>query len=450
MYRQYDMSATERQAGQQLSAAVAQQVVQFLCPLLEALDALLDKRLVNTLLETVVALIIFRDRAKQLLLSELGAFIASPAHAPAGTKRLSNLLRSAGWDSSLIEHFLWQQASRHLDQIEQQHDSPLVLWDESMLEKPESLSLEGLGSVRSSKAARLTRIKPGFYQPPKGTIFVPGMQWLCLVVVGLSTPPLLAAMQWWTNRGVFKSTRRGEEGWWLGRCMYAWGQRVVHVFDRGFAGEPWLEECMQYRIRFVMRWPKDYMLRDFHWIKRKAWQITRGKRSQWKRQLYNRHLNAWVQGGVVVVPVTHPQVRGQFWLVVSRPGKGQLPWYLLTDEPVETEQDAWRIVFIYARRWQIEMSWRYTKSELGFESPRLWTWQARVKLLMIASLAFAFLLSLLDLCFLSLRELLLEGWCHRTGERYRRVEIPLYRLREAISFLWLTFPPMLPLGHFSG
>jgi hypothetical protein len=319
-----------------------------------------------------------------------------------------------------------------------------------MLEKPESLKLEGLGSVRSSKGARLTRIKPGFYQPPKGTIFVPGMQWLCLVLVGIATPPVLAAMQWWTNRGVFKSSRRCEEGWWLGRCMHAWGRRVVHVFDRGFAGEPWLEECMQYKLRFVMRWPKDYMLRDFQWVKQKAWQITRGKRSQWKRQLYNRHLNAWVQGGVVVVPVTHPQVRGQFWLVVSRPGKGQLPWYLLTNEPIQTEEDAWHVVFVYARRWQIEMTWRYSKSELGFESPRLWTWQARVKLLMIASLAFAFLLSLLDLCFQTMREQLLRFWCHRTGKRYRLVEIPLYRLREAISFLWLTFSPRLPLFHFSG
>jgi hypothetical protein len=109
---------------------------------------------------------------------------------------------------------------------------------------------------------------------------------------------------------------------WLGRCMHKWGLWVVYVFDRGFAGEPWLEECMQHKIRFVMRWPKDYMLRDFLWIKQKAWQITRGKSSQWKRDLYNRHLHAWVQGGVVVVPVTHPQVRGQFWLVVSHPSKG--------------------------------------------------------------------------------------------------------------------------------
>jgi hypothetical protein len=450
MYWQYGMSQKEMQAGQHLSTTLAQQLLTFLDPLLESLDALIDKRLIRTLLDTVVAILLFRDRAKNLLLSELGAFIASPAHAPAGTKRLSNLLRNLDWKANLIERFFWQRACTLVETLERQEETALVLWDESMLEKPESLKLEGLGSVRSSKGARLTHIKPGFYQPPKGTIFVPGMQWLCLIVVGLQTPPVLAAIQWWTNRGVFKSNKRCEEGWWLGRCMHEWGRRVIHIFDRGFAGEPWLEECMQYKIRFVMRWPKDYMLRDFLWIKQKAWQITRGKRSQWKRDLYHRHLHAWVRGGVVVVPVTHPQVRGSFWLVVSRPGKGQLPWYLLTNEPIESEEDAWQVVFAYARRWQIEMTWRYTKSELGFESPRCWTWEARVKLLLIASLAFAFLLSLLTPVFQMMREQLLDLWCHRTGERYRLAEIPLYRLREAISFLWLTFSPTVPLFYFSG
>jgi hypothetical protein len=107
-------------------------------------------------------------------------------------------------------------------------------------------------------------------------------------------------------------------------------------------------------------------------------------------------------------------------------------------------------LFTYARHWQIEMTWRYTKSELGFESPRLWTWQARVKLLLIASLVFAFLLSILDLGFHTLRERLLRLWGHRTGECDLRVEISLYRVREAISSLCLTFPPKVSLFHFSG
>jgi hypothetical protein len=37
-------------------------------------------------------------------------------------------------------------------------------------------------------------------------------------------------------------------------------------------------------------------------------------------------------------------------LVVSRPGKGRQPWYLITNEPVASVDDAWRIVFAYNRR----------------------------------------------------------------------------------------------------
>ena len=61
--------------------------------------------------------------------------------------------------------------------IAQNGEDVLALWDESVVEKSESIKLEGLCAVRSSKAARLKRIKPGFFNPPGGRpIFVPGMQ----------------------------------------------------------------------------------------------------------------------------------------------------------------------------------------------------------------------------------------------------------------------------------
>ena len=34
------------------------------------------------------------------------------------------------------------------------------------------------------------------------------------------------------------------------------GRRVVHLFDRGYAGGPWLAQLISRRLRFVMRWPK--------------------------------------------------------------------------------------------------------------------------------------------------------------------------------------------------
>lgn len=128
-------------------------------------------------------------------------------------------------------------------------------------------------------------------------------------------------------------------------------------------------------------------------------------------------------------------------LVVSRPGTGRKPWYLITQEQVSTVEAAWRIVLAYNRRRQVEVSIRYSKSELAFESPRLLSWQRRAKLLAIASLVQAFLFSLLDDCILPLRAWLLDHWCHRTGKRNRSTAAPLYRLRLALSQLWLAFRP---------
>jgi hypothetical protein len=108
-----------------------------------------------------------------------------------------------------------------------------------------------------------------------------------------------------------------------------------------------------------------------------------------------------------------------------------------------TEQDAWNVVFAYARRWQIEMTWRYNKSELACESPRLWSWENRLKLLLMGSIVYAFLLTLLDESWSALRGWLLRYWCHRTGKRCRQAATPLYRLRWALSRLWLTYPPAL-------
>ena len=136
---------------------------------------------------------------------------------------------------------------------------------------------------------------------------------------------------------------------------------------------------------------------------------------------------------MVAVPVHHPQMDDDLWLVVSRPGKGRKPWYLLTNEPLDTTDDAWRVVLAYVRRWQVEMCYRSCKTDLAMESPRLWFWENRLKLLLMASLVYAFLLSLLTPPLAPLIQEILRHWCHRTGKRHRQAAIPLSRLRSALS-----------------
>lgn len=126
---------------------------------------------------------------------------------------------------------------------------------------------------------------------------------------------------------------------------------------------------------------------------------------------------------------------------VSRQGKGRRPWYLLTTEEVRTEKQAWRIVFASVRRWDIEGMWRFDKSEMGFECPRLRSWEWCRKLLLMATLASAFLLTLVREEATGLRTWLLLHFCHRTGAKAQRARLPLYRLRLALSRLWLRSPP---------
>ena len=146
----------------------------FLGPLLLELDQWLDKRLIRTFVQAIEAMLSFRDRINGLVLSELGSYL-DPIGQGGGTKRLSRLLHSAKWTAVIIDRFLWWRASQQVEQWEERREEGLLLWDSSVWEKPESLKSEGLGPVQSSKAKRLTHVKPGYYTPPGKPICVPGL-----------------------------------------------------------------------------------------------------------------------------------------------------------------------------------------------------------------------------------------------------------------------------------
>jgi len=412
----------------------------FLQPFLEELHKRVDRRLVKTLLDLVLVILMHRSRNSGLLLSELGDHLLGGEHGPAGVKRIASLVHSVKWGSQLILKYLWKQAHQKVQELLDKRETAYVIWDESVLEKPESLQAEGLCAVRSTKAARLKRIKPGYFNPPTDRpIFVPGFNWLQVLVTGLKGVPVLAHLCWWTTRGERASQKRVEEGKILRKVAKLWGRQVIHVWDRGFAGSPWTTLALDHHLRFILRWNKSYHLVGPDGRKHEVWKIAQGKRSWEYRMIWDARRRCLRKTGVIALPVYLPQDEHPLWLVVSRPGYGRKPWYLITTEPVETSEQAWQIIFAYARRWQIEMSLRFTKSELAFESPRLQSWEARLKFLLIASLAYAFLLSLLtDTDFLFQ---FISRYCHRTGKWSRNISTPLFRLRLALSNLWLTFRP---------
>ncbi len=393
-------------------------------------------------MQTVEAIVSFRDRTHGLLLSELGGYMDGLGQG-GGTKRLSTLIHHHGWKAKQIDAFLLRRADERIVQWEARGEEGLLIWDATVLEKPESLKAQGLCAVRSSKALRLTRIKKGYYHPPGKPIFVPGLHGIGLLLAGRSDqqgPARLSGLRWWTSRGPLASYEKDENCKLLRVVSQRWGRTLIHVFDRGSCGSPWLGALRGFKARLILRWKTNSHLVDAAGIKQAAWKRARGKPGLAPRTLFDAVRRCNVEGRVLFFPVTHPD--SPDWpltLVVAR-RKGGKPWYLLTNEVVNTAEDAWKVVMAYARRWQIEMAFRNLKSELAIESVRVYDWEARLKLLGMLTLAYAFLMDLMRKPGRTARDWLIDDACHRSGELLRHVEIPFTRLRIALSKLWLAYP----------
>jgi len=447
MQSKYDILQENEQDPQKTGQEIAHMLETYLSPLLFVLDRLLDKRLVRTLVQVCVAIIRFRNNKQGLLLSELGSYLTGyqgeAVNAPAGTKRISNLLRSLKWSVLQIDRYLLDEAGKEVKKLREQGKRILCIWDGSVLEKPESCKIEGLCPVVSSKAKRLHRSRKGlvFNFPPKKAITVTGMQWTGALITGMEGMIRVALMSWWTTKGDYATNLREQEEALLRKCVRQWGDILLHIFDRGYASGPWIQVLQSLRVKFVIRWKKGHFFFNMNGEKKKLWQIGQGKKYLAHKQIHDLHTGEKMPCDLWWAPVWHAAYTYQLYIVKVRVKKKV--WYLITNEQIITENQAWEIFFAYRRRWQIETSFRYGKCELAMESPRLWSFENRLKLLGIVTLVYTFLLYLLEPTYRNLVQSVLRFKCHRTGKRCREVIAPLYRLRWAISRLWNDSHPVL-------
>ncbi len=434
----YPDNASTTGGGLALSDFFSGRLQDFLSPFLVLLDQQLDRRLVTTFSGLCSSIIRLRSRSTGLYLSELGSYVLSAAQAPAGTKRISNLLRSSKWSEQNIVNYLGLQAQVYAQQLLRANEPALLLWDESVQEKAESLKTPGLCAVRSSKAHRLLRIKPGYYNPPtREPVHVPGLRWTGLLLCGLQAPARLVRFRWWTSRSPQFSSLpqvRLEQLLWARELF---GQTLVHVFDRGYASGWWLGLLLAHQDRFVLRWPSAFKLVDEKGKQKRASRFSVGRRATSSQRVWDMVRKCPVKRGLLWQKCWHAAYNDKpLTLIICRPGRvGRQPWYLLTNEQVENDHQAWQLVRAYARRWQIEQSFRFTKSELGMESCRLWFWENKMKLLQIVALVYAFLLTLVEQNLQEKIQSLLRHGCHRTGKRCRIAPTPLYRIRLALANL---------------
>src|SRR5690242_2801358 len=282
MSDKYDTAQGNEQEVQQISQELAQLLETYLSPFLLLLDTLLDKRLVRTFVQCCVAILRFRNSKQGLLLSELGSYMDGydgiSVSAPAGTKRVGNLIRSLKWSVLHIDRHLLEEADKEVRRLKEQGKRILCLWDGSVLEKPESSKLEGLCPVVSSKAKRLNRTRKGlvFNFPPRKVITVSGMQWTGALIAGMEGIPKVAMMRWWTTKGDYARKLREYEEKMLRECVRKWGDMLLYIFDRGYGSGPWLQVLQAFKVQFVIRWKKGLVFIDGSGVEKKLWQIGQG------------------------------------------------------------------------------------------------------------------------------------------------------------------------------
>jgi Transposase DDE domain len=449
MQSKYDIVRRVDQEEAGASQEMLQLLETFLAPLLYALDLLLDKRLVETLVHSCVAIIRFRSHKQALWLSELGSYLpAKPGQSrqgPAGTKRIGNLIRSLKWSIGSIDRFLLEEADKTVIKLKREGKRILCPWDESSWEKPESEKLEGLCGVVSSKAKRLHRWKKGitFNFPPKKAITVTGMEWTGALITGMEGEVKVAMMSWWTKKGDYATKLRVQQEKLLRQVVRQWGNLLLHIFDQGASSGPWLQVLEQLRVFFLIRWQKKHHFFDATGVEKKLWEIGRGKKYYSHKEIHDLSTGQKMPCDIWWAPVRHEDYTQQLYLVKVRVKKEVM--YLVTNLCVRTEEQAWEMVFAYRRRWQIELAFRYNKSELALESPRVYGMENRLKLLGIVTLIYAFFLYLIFSEHQELIKKILRLKCHRTGARCREALVPLYRLRWALSRLWDDSRPALGL-----
>jgi len=420
---------------------ILQKIARYLSGFEQLLDQYLDKRLVRTFHDLFIAILLNRNHSTGLLLSELGGFICGFAHAPAGTKRISNLLRSNKWTHRLLDQFLFERSKQRIEQLRAQGKRVLMLWDDSRVEKPESWFMEGLCSVESSKGKRLTKIKKGFYRPPSSRICVPGFHWTATLLSCLGEPPSVCQMSWWTTRGKHREMGTNIIFRMLRTLQATIGPGVLHVLDRGYANAWTIEWFTHFQQDFLVRWKKNHLLVEATRGKKQTHLLARSFKPRHHKIVWDSQRKLVKHISVAWAQVQHPEFEHvPLWLVIVRDKKHhQAPLYLLTSVEITGHQQAWEMCHSYLHRWNIEQAFRFCKTELAMESPRLWFFENTCKLLGIVALIYDFLLTMLRLWACAVR-VLVRKYGHRTGNRYRKASIPIYRLRAAISLaLWVYF-----------
>jgi hypothetical protein len=189
----------------------------------------------------------------------------------------------------------------------------------------------------------------------------------------------------------------------------------VLVIDRGGDARVLLEDWIDQEYRFVVRLRGDRDLLKFYeglggavqtlqtqqegqWVPLQARDLaerTATLHRSWRTvKRRGRALLRFSQVGWVKVRL--PGREKTLTMVVARSPGNDVPFMLLTSLPVESVEDARRILSYYARRWECEEAIRFLKSEVNLERIRTFHWTAICRLVLLCVLVMLYLSWMLE------------------------------------------------------
>lgn len=354
---------------------------KFIGPLLQKLESSLDPRRVRSVAQAAQAILTHPRPDQSLMLTTFAQHAAPRPRLIHTIKRFWRLVHHAAFQTEMLAAWMLQRGTREWGDPKE----GLVIVDGSELAKLYAQKMQYLAQVRNP------------LEKKGGPKTVPGYWWMVAVRTTLQKgmAQVLTWRVWSTLEPGFLSQNRVEEEL-LDEVVAQVGRKAVVALDRGLASFALLGRLAQAGSRFVARLTAK---RDFEvdgegmvHLRLLAYGLPLG----WSRKVYDPHDHRDKLAHYGFRRVKRPEIPGNLTLVVQWLDGLAEPWLLLTNEPVRSEAEAWRIVAIYWRRMAIEETLRYLKSEVGLESFRVREFAAIQRMVALGMVVYSFLIELLE------------------------------------------------------
>jgi hypothetical protein len=341
---------------------------------------LLDARTRRTFQAGIQGIIV----AGTLVCQRIAACSAMLAHVKDGAQRIIRLATGESTKRSQVdaEHLTAQLREVAVEQLAQAPEDELwLIADGSDLRKPYAEAMPALMQVRDLEG----QLVPG-YRTLNVLGLTPGRRGILYHRLFSSEEPGFVSESAEVQQALATVSQAITT---LRKCMH-----ITWILDSGFDDIAVWRTIWEYQDHVVCRVYHTDRLVEFQ---DRTGQWQRGDIAQacaQLRPLARAETSLEVQRGKQAHPKKQPVVaelaacplRLTYWSNVRRPGgKGKLvtkrvwlvqvqilgthwePWLLLTDWPVEDEQQAVRIFAMYRQRWAVEDSFKVTKECLGWE-----------------------------------------------------------------------------------